>query len=165
MLDPSGKKDKLIVFRSQVRQVRINEFIKIFSISGLEIGQAHFAFAYFGRIVLERFHQGRVTNGKNILQTFYLALAKQVAAVNDLLDGLVKVNGQPLVFSPFAAGFSFEYLADAIGIVLGLDPGISLGTEAAVINDGFSGRHIIGEMGMHIHGAVGIAFNLDHDAV
>ncbi len=165
MLDSTGKKDKLVVFRSQVRKVRINKFVQMFYIPGLKIGNAHFALAYLGGISFKRAHKSRITYGQDFFQTFDLTLAKKIAAVDDLINGLVEINSYPLVFPPFRAWFPFQDLANPIGVIQCLHPGVALGAETAVIEDGISRRRVIGELWMHIHGTVGVSFHFNHDTI
>ena len=92
-----------------------------------------------------------------------MALAEEVAAVDDLVHGLVEVDGLPPVLAPLAG--ALEHFAQAIGIVQYLDAALPFGADRGVHLRGLVESGRFGQRQQHVLRAVRIALDLHQHAV
>ena len=90
-------------------------------------------------------------------------MLEELAAVDDLADRLVEGHHLPLVLAPLAG--ALEHLDDAVGIVERLDAGLPFGTDLAVDLGRLERVGCVIELRQHAHRAVGVAVDLDQNAV
>ena len=88
---------------------------------------------------------------------------EKFAALDDLADGFIEVDRDPLVLAAFAG--ALEHLANTIGIIRGLQTGLAFRADAAINIDGVKRRRRFRQMGEQRPWVVGIAIDLGDDAV
>ena len=96
----SRVEDELVILGSQVRMVRVDEVFQVGRVLGLEGLQVHLFIDHLGRVFRQLFGDLGVPEDADIFQALYMTLPEKIAAVDDLVNGLIEGNGLPLVFAP-----------------------------------------------------------------
>ncbi len=140
----------MVVFRTQIGMVGVNEGVKVVFELGFELSNGFLKFslrlfalvdffrhlADFSHFIRHRFCHLRVTESPNLLQagniSVFLArhMLEQVAAIDNLINGLLKGDGHPLVFAPLAC--PLQNFSDAVGVVNGLQSCLSFRAQRSI---------------------------------
>ena len=98
--DTTTLEDKLVVLRSKIRVIRIDQEIQMLVVLLLEFRDRHLARPNRLDVRSHRGRDGWITHCKNVFEAGHNAvlarLGKELAAFRDFLDGLVEANRLPL---------------------------------------------------------------------
>ena len=163
MLHTAAKEDKLIVDRTQVGVVGVDEHVQVVLVLLLELLHGHFAVLNLLHVLGHGLAELGVPEFPHVLEAVHVALAEQVAAVDHFVDELLPGNGHPLVL-PALAG-PLEHGAHPIGVVENLHAGLPLGAQGRFQFGGLGQGRGFGDVGLQVLRAVGIAAHLHQHAI
>jgi len=169
VLEAPPDEAELVVLGAEVRVIRVDHGVQVVGEVDLELfNQRLLLFPIFlghdgvGRLGHVAQDSG-IANRPEFIQAGRRRTVGELAAVDDLVDGLGEVDALPLPGAARAG--ALEHLADAVRIVGALEAGLTLRADPAVDGPGLQRRRLVIQIGPEGGRAKGVAVDLGDDAV